>query len=121
MANKETAVQIRKTYQHVKPELLYDEIRDFVLKQGAIAAEAKLETYALPGDTSSFVSRGTLTFRIPGKPGKECLRMHIVGSARDKTRVIFDVDEELFSPEKLSSQKSDLDFIFSSYEITETG
>ncbi len=55
-------MQIRKTYKAIKPELLYDEVRDFVLKQGAIIDEAKLETYSLPGDSSSFISRGTLVF-----------------------------------------------------------
>ena len=29
-------MQIRKTYKDLKPELLYDEVRDLVLKQGAI-------------------------------------------------------------------------------------
>ena len=113
-------MQIRKTYQNVKPELLYDEIRDFVLKQGAVVTDAKIETYVLPDDSSSFISRGILTFRMPGKPDKECLRVHIVGSPRDKTKVIFDIDEELFSPEKVSALESDLDFIFKSYEVTAT-
>jgi hypothetical protein len=27
-------MQIKKTYQNVNPELLYDEIRDLVVKQG---------------------------------------------------------------------------------------
>ena len=35
-------MQIRKTYKDVKPDLLYDEVRDFVLKQGAIIDEAVL-------------------------------------------------------------------------------
>ena len=121
MTGKEIEVQIRKTYQNVKPELLYDEIRDFTLKQGTVVGEAKLETYSLPGDTSSFVSRGTLTFRRQGEPVKECLRVHIVGLAKGETRVIFDVDEKLFPQEKLSALQSDLGFIFSSYEVKEAG
>ena len=113
-------MEIRKTYQNVKPELLYDEIKDLALKQGAVTEEVKLETYTLPGDTSSFVSRGTLTFRMPGKSdklAKECLRAHIVGSAGGETRVIFDIVEALFPQEKLDALLSDLDFIFGSYEI----
>jgi len=113
-------MQIRKTYQNINPELLYDEIRDFALKQGTIVEEARLETYSLPGDTSSFVSRGTLIFKIEsesGNGGKECLRVHIVGSAKGETRVIFDIDEELFPQEKTSALQNDLNFIFSSYEI----
>ncbi|GAI87539.1 unnamed protein product [marine sediment metagenome] len=112
-------MQIRKTYKEVNPELLYDEIRDFVLKQGVSLGEAKLETYALPGNTSSFISRGTLTFKIQGQPGKaekECLRAHVVGSVKSETKVMLDIDEKLFSPEKVSALQEDLDFIFGSYE-----
>jgi hypothetical protein len=110
-------MQIRKTYQNVKPELLYDEIEDMALQQGVVKEEAKMETYALPDDTSSFVSRGTLTFRMPDKPAKECLRVHIVGSAKTETKVIFDIVEALFTQEKLNALLSDLNFIFGSYEV----
>lgn len=113
-------MQIRKTYKEVNPELLYDEIRDFILKQGTIIGEAKLETYSLPSDSSSFVSRGTLTFKTHGEPGqaeKECLRAHIVGSARGETKVMLDINEKLFPSEKVSALQEDLDFIFSSYEV----
>ena len=111
-------MRIRKTYKDVKPELLYDEVRDFVLKQGVVIDEAKLETYPMPGDSSSFISRGTLTFKIQAEPGKkECLRVHIVGSAKGETKVMFDINEELFPQEKLSALQEDLDFIFGSYEV----
>ncbi len=114
------AMQVRKTYKAVNPELLYAEIRDFVLKQGAVAVdEAKMETYTLPGDTSSFVSRGTLTFRVldkSGGRGQECLRAHVVGSIRTETKVILDIDEKLFSRDKVDALQADLDFIFSPNE-----
>ncbi|MFC2060866.1 hypothetical protein ACFLTZ_07295, partial [Chloroflexota bacterium] len=113
-------MQIRKTYKDVSPQLLYDEIKDFTLKQGAIMGEAKLESYSLPSDSSSFISRGTLTFKIQTKPGvaeKESLRVHIVGSAKGETKAMLDIDEDLFSQEKISSLQGDLDFIFGSYEV----
>jgi hypothetical protein len=113
-------MQIRKTYREVKPELLYDEVRDFVLKQGASVAEAKLETYSMPSDSSSFISRGTLTFNIQAgasKTEKECLRVHIVGSATGETKLMLDINEELFPQEKVSALQKDLDFIFGSYEV----
>ncbi len=109
-------MKIRKMYREVNPELLYDEIRDFILKQGVSLGEAKIETYALPGDTSSFITRGTLTFS-EDKTGKECIRAHIVGSAKSETKVMLDVNEELFLPEKVTALQEDLDFIFSSNEI----
>jgi len=61
-------MQIKKTYQGVNPELLYDEVRDFVLKQGTVTGEAKLETYSLPSDSSTFISRGTLTCLLYTSP-----------------------------------------------------
>ncbi len=113
-------MQIRKTYKAVNPELLYAEIKDFVLKQGVSLSEIKIETYALPSDTSTFVSRGTLTFKTQGESGKaekECLRAHVVGSVKSETKVMLDIDEKLFSPEKVSALQEDLDFIFGSYEV----
>jgi len=113
-------MQIRKTYKAVNPELLYAEIKDFVLKQGVSLGEVKMETSALPSDTSTFVSRGTLTFKIqsePGKTEKECLRAHVVGSVKTETKVMLDIDDKLFSTEKVASLQEDLDFIFGSYEV----
>lgn len=113
-------MQIKKTYKGVNPELLYQEIKDFTQKQGAILDETKMETYSLPGDSSSFISRGTLIFKIPDKSGKtekECLRAHIVGSAKGETKLMLDFDEQLFSEAKVSALQGDLDFIFNSYEV----
>ena len=110
-------MQIRKTYKEVQPELLYDEVRDFVLKQGAVVDEAKLETYSMPSDSSSFISRGTLTFKTQDKLDEKCLIAHIVGSARSETKVMLDINEKLFPQEKTSALQEDLDFIFGSYEL----
>ena len=113
-------MQIRKTYKAVSPELLYDEVRDFVSKQGVLIDETKMETYSSASDSSSFVSRGTLTFKSQNEPGgaqRECLRVHIVGSAKGETKVMFDIDEELFPQEKVAALQDDIDFIFGSYEV----
>ncbi len=111
-------MQMRKTYIEVNPELLYAEIRDFILKQGVDLGENKLETYTLPDQSASFVSRGTLTFKSKAsKSAKECLRVHIVGSARGETKLMLDVDEALFPQDKVSALLDDLDFIFGAYEV----
>ncbi len=112
-------MRIKKTYKEVNPELLYHEIRDFTQKQGAIIGEAKLETYSLPNDSSSFISRGTITFKIHDKPGKaekECLRAHVVGSAKGETKMMLDIDDRLFPQDKVTTLQDDLEFIFGSYE-----
>ena len=113
-------MQIRKTYQNVKPELLYEEIKDFVVKQGTVIREAKMYTSAAPGDTSSFISRGVMTFNMEGGPvksAKECMTVHLLGSDKGETKVIYDIDEKLFPQESLNVLQSDLDFMFSSYEV----
>ena len=113
-------MQIKKTYTEVSPELLFAEIRDFTLKQGASLGENKLETYTIPDESASFGTRATLTFNVKGeagKAGKECLRAHIVGMARGESKLMIDVDEKLFPQEKFSALQADLDFIFGSYEV----
>jgi hypothetical protein len=113
-------VQIRKIYQSVKPELIYEQIKDFAIKQGTVIQDAKLYTSAKPDDTSLFVHRGTITFSMEGGPeksAKECLTVHLLGKDKGATRVIFDIDEKLFTQERLKALLSDLDFIFGSYEV----
>jgi hypothetical protein len=107
-------MQIKKTYTEVNPELLNAEIKDFILKQGTTLGEDKLETYTLPNESASFMTRSTMTFNISGK---ECLRLHIVGSAKSETKLMIDTDEKLFPQEKLTALQADIDFIFSGYEM----
>ncbi len=106
-------MQIRKTYRRIDPGVLYDEIRDLVTKRGMVVNEAKLQTYSLPDDSSTFVSRGVLAFT---SGGQECFRVHILGSARTETKVILDVDDKLFPPAAQAALQSDLDFILGAYE-----
>ena len=113
-------IKIRKTYSDVNPKLLYDEVRDFVLKQGTIVGESKLETYLLADNTSSFMFRGNLIFKVQagqGNAGKECLRAHIVGMTKGETKLMLDINDKLFSEEKISALQDDLNFIFGSYEV----
>ena len=109
-------MQIRKTYNNVNPDLLYDEAKDFVQKQGLILDEAKLGTYSLPGG-SSHVVRGTLIFEIKSETGRYCLRAHIVGSAVGETKLMLDIDDAIFPADKINEIQEDLEFIFGSYEI----
>ena len=108
-------MQIKKTYLNVKPELLHDELKDFVIKQGVALGEDKLETLSIPTDSSSFISRSTLTFVNPA--GKECLRAHLVGMNIGETKLMIDIDDGLFPAEKTKALLEDIDFIFSSYEV----
>jgi hypothetical protein len=106
-------IQIRKTYREINPELLNAEIKDFITKQGASLGENKLETYTLPDESAIFGTRSTMTFTISGK---ECVRVHMVGSERDETKLMIDIDEKLFPQDKLNALQTDIDFIFGSYE-----
>jgi hypothetical protein len=110
-------MQIKKIYKNIKPELLFDELKDLIVKQGAAVAESKMGTYSLPDDSSSFISRGTLTFKAPGRPDAECIRGYIVGSARGETKLMLDIDDSLFPQDRVASFQEDLDFLLGSYEV----
>jgi hypothetical protein len=113
-------MQIRKTYRDVNPDLLFHEIRDFARKHGAIVGEAKLETYSLPTDSSSHITRATLTLKVLDEPGKierEFCQVHVVGSARGETKLMIDLDEKLFAEPKIAAFQDDLDFIFGAHEV----
>jgi hypothetical protein len=106
-------MQIRKTYKDISPTLLYNEIKDFVLKQGLIREQDKMETYSIPGDSSSFIHRGTLTFTVQGK---EALRAHIIGSEKTETKLMLDSVDELFPAKKITELQEDLTFMLGSFE-----
>ncbi len=106
-------MQIKKIYHNIKPELLFDALKDLITKQGATIAESKLETYSLPDDSSSFISRGTLTFKTQQK---ESIRGYIVGSAMGETKLMLDIDETLFPGESITYVQDALDFLLGSYE-----
>ena len=113
-------MQIRKTYREVNPELLYDEVREFALKQGAVVGETRIETYSQATDSSSFITVGTLVLKVhddTGKVDKECCQIHIVGSAKGETKLMLDIDEKLFVPARITALENDIDFIFSEHEI----
>ena len=64
-------MQIRKAYKEVSPELLFAEIKDFILKQGVNLGENKMETYTLPDESASFGTRATLTFNVEGLEARD--------------------------------------------------
>jgi hypothetical protein len=106
-------MQIRKTYKGINPALLYDEIKEFVRKQGVTLDQDKLETYSIPGDSSNFVYRGTLTFNIQGQ---EALRAHIIGVDKKETKLMLDSNDELFPGQKIVILEDELSFMLGSFE-----
>ena len=106
-------MQIRKTYQNINPTILYDEIKEFVQRQGVTLNQNRLDTYSIPTDSSSFIYRGTLTFNVQDK---EALRVHIIGTDKGETKLVLDSDDVLFPKEKISALEDDLIFMLGSYE-----
>jgi hypothetical protein len=111
-------IQIKKTYRGLNPGMLYDEVQGLLEKQGIIAVEIESQTYGLPsGDTQSRTTLALKTQAEQDKDQKECGSVHILGSPQGETKMLLDVDETLFSQEKLSAFEGDLDFVLGSYEI----
>jgi len=111
-------IQIKKTYRDINPEMLYDEVRSLVQKQGIAVEDAKSQTYGLASGATQ--SRVSLTLRAEGKGGKgegDCGSIHILGSPEDETKMLLDLDENLFPEERIAAFQADLDFILGSYEV----
>jgi hypothetical protein len=106
-------MQIRKTYKEINPLILYDEIKEFVLRQGFTLDQNKLETYSMPTDSSTFIYRGTLTFQ---SQGKEALRANIIGVDKGETRIMIESNDDLFPPEMEAALEDDLNFMLGTYE-----
>ena len=51
------------------------------------------------------------------KTARECIRGHVVGSASGETKLLLDIDENLFPQDKVASFQDDLDFVLGSYEV----
>lgn len=107
---------IRKTYRNINPTLLYDEVREFILKQGVTLDQNKLETYSTPTDSSTFTYRGTMTFKVQDR---EALRVHIIGVDKGETRMMLESNDELLSKEKLATMEDDINFMLGAYESQE--
>jgi hypothetical protein len=106
-------MQIRKAYISINPQILYDEVKEVIRSRGVEIDQDKFETYSMPGDSSSFLYRGTLTVKAQGR---ESLRVHIVGSEKAETKMIVDAGEELFAKELVAALEDELNFVLGSYE-----
>lgn len=106
------AVQIKKTYSGINPEMLRDEIGDMVQKRGIMVEEAKVQTYGLPSGATQ--SRVTMVFKAREE---ECGSAEIIELPGGETKLMVDLDEVLLSPESISALQEDLDFILGSYEV----
>ena len=106
------AVQIKKTYSGINPEMLRDEIGDMVQKRGIMVEEAKVQTYGLPSGATQ--SRVTMVFKAREE---ECGSAEIIELPGGETKLMVDLDERRLSPESISALQEDLDFILGSYEV----
>jgi len=112
------AVQIRKTYRGINFEMLYDEVRGLIQRQGIVVGETELQTYPLPSGSTQ--SRVVLTFKTQAEreeDQKSCGSAHIVESPGGETKLILEIDENLFPQEKVATFQEELDFILGSYEL----
>jgi len=106
-------MQIRNTYKGLNPTLLYDELKEVIPRYGLQIEQNKLETYSIPGNSSSFVYRGSMGFSIEGK---ECIRVNLIGEDKVETKLVIDTDETLIPDEKTGAIVDELDFMLGKYE-----
>lgn len=111
-------IQMKKTYRGLNYEMLCDEVRSLLHKQGIIAVETESQTYGLPsGATQSRATLALTTEDTQGKHGSQCGSVHILESPRGETKVLLTVDETCLPQEKLTAFEEDLNFVLGSYEV----
>jgi len=112
------ALQIKKTYRDINPEMLCDEVRGLLQKQDVVVVETDSQTYGLPSGATQ--SRTTLSLKTQTKQENDQMEfgsVHIISSPQDEAKMLLEIDESLFSQEKLAAFQEDLDFVLSSYEV----
>jgi len=111
-------IQIEKSYRGLNPGMLRDEMQGLLEKQGIIAFETESQTYALSSGATQ--TRITLELKTQAKDEqdrKACGSVNILGSPRDETRMLLNIDETILPSEKLSAFQKDLDFVLGSWEM----
>ncbi len=93
-------MQITKTYKNLQPELLYYELKDFLLEKGMKLGENKLETFSTPTDSSLTIFQGSLTFKTANEPQKEGVRARMQGTTEGETKLVIEIDEKVLSQRK---------------------
>lgn len=112
------AIQVKKTYRDINPEMLCDEIRGLLHKQGVVVVDTESHTYGLPsGATQSRITFSLKTQAEHEGDQKKFGSVHVIGSPGDEAKMLLDIDESLFSKEKVSAFQGDLDFILGSHEV----
>ena len=107
------AIQVKKTYRDINPEMLCDEIRGLLQKQGVVVVETETQTYGLPsGDTQTCI---TMVFKMQDE--KECGDAQIISSPGGETKLLIDLNDNLLLKENISRFQEDIDFVLDSYEI----
>jgi len=107
------AVQARKTYRKLSPEMLYDEVRDLLGRHGLKIEDNRLQTYSVP----SGATQSRVVAEIATADNTACGNVHIVGSAGGDARMTLDLDEATVSAESIDGLKTDIDFMLGGYEV----
>ena len=107
------AVQARKTYRKLSPEMLSDEIRDLFSRHGLRVEDSKVQTYGVPsGATQSRVAATIVT-----ADEAVCGNVHIIGSAGGDTRMTIDLNGSIVADDVVEALKADIDFMLGAYEV----
>lgn len=107
------AIQARKTYRKLSPEMLYDEIRGLISRHGLHVEENKLQTYGVPSGATQSRVAATITT----EDGAVCGNVHVVGSAGGDARMTIDLDGSVVSEDTVDALKADIDFMLGAYEV----
>jgi len=107
------AARVKKTYRGLNPEMVYDEVRDLIVRHGLDAAAAQLQTYSI----QSGATQSRVTVSIRTADGVECGSLHVLGSAGGDVQLSLDLREEPVGADVISALQDDIDFMLGPYEV----
>ncbi|AQY73055.1 hypothetical protein B1772_02945 [Dehalococcoides mccartyi] len=109
-------MEYRKTYSWIKPELLFDTLKDLITKQGGHLVSSSSDNYSVMDSSSDFIFKGTMAFSQSQNGSPACASVYVMGSERKDSRVILDIEAGAFGESAIKCLLDEVNFLLGEYE-----
>lgn len=107
------ATQLKKTYRKLNPDMLYDEMRDLLMRHGLSTGEERMQTYSI----GSGATQSRVTAPVADSKSRQVGTLHILGAADSDVRMTLTLKDEAVPEHDAAALREDLEFILGSYEV----
>ena len=109
-------MEYRKIYSRLKPELLFDTLKDLITKHGGHLESASSDNYSVTDSSSDFIFKGTMVFSRVKNSSAACASVYVMGSERKDSRVILDIEAGAFGESAIKCLLDEVNFLLGEYE-----